>query len=79
MYHWHGMGDIPLLGGIGMVVWIVLLTGLVYLLARMWSRGGFGSPSPRDDNAREIARRRYARGDIDRQEYERIMEGLAKR
>ncbi|MFO7950780.1 MAG: SHOCT domain-containing protein [Candidatus Fermentibacteraceae bacterium] len=61
-----------------MVVWIVLLVGLVYLLARMWSRGGPGSHSPGGDSAREIARRRYARGEIDRQEYERILEDLAK-
>lgn len=78
MFHWHGMGGIPLLGGSGMVVWVVLLAGLVYLLARMWSGDGPGSHSPGGDSAREIARRRYARGDIDRNEYERILEDLAK-
>lgn len=78
MFHWHGMGGIPLLGGLGVVFWVVLLAGLVYLLARMWSGNGPGSHSPGGDSAREIARRRYARGEIDRQEYDRILEDLGK-
>jgi putative membrane protein len=45
---------------------------VVVLLARSGSRAG----SSRGDDALEILRQRYARGEIDREEYERMREDL---
>ncbi len=64
MWHWgdgFGWG----LGMLGMaVLWIVVVAALVWVVRLVWDRGG-----PRESNL-EILQRRYARGEIDRAEYE---------
>jgi putative membrane protein len=72
---WHdGMGWWMVFGG---VFWLLLLGAVVYLIVSAAARGpsrGEGSP-----DAREIARRRYARGEIGREEFERLMKDLEVR
>ena len=56
-----------------MVSWVVVLAGLVWLAWRAWGRGQPGGPPgpwPRKDDALEILKRRYARGEISKEEYE---------
>jgi putative membrane protein len=71
---WHNMGPMgwwmPLWWIVGIVV-LVLLLRLV-----IGSAGGF---SPRgDDTPEQILKRRYAKGDIDRDEYQRRLEDLRR-
>ena len=61
---WGGMWFGPLL----MLAVIVLFVALVVLLVR-WLGGERGLPSAATRTAREILDERYARGEIDREEY----------
>lgn len=59
------------MGGM-MIVWVVLLIGGVWLVMWLARRGSVtGSDSPED-----ILRQRYARGEIDRPTFERMMDDL---
>lgn len=79
---WYGMD-----GGIGMVLWwIVLVLGIVFLvraldLGRLFGPGGRpdrdAEAAPGKDRALEILRERFARGEIDQEEFEQRRRGLA--
>lgn len=63
------------------LMWIWWLFGLALLFLVVWAFArGVGAPVPRggDDSPEAILRRRYARGEIDDQEYERRMSNLRK-
>lgn len=80
----YGMGG---WGGFGWIASLLFLAILVLGVAYLWravdpgrhDRSGRGSdPSDRaDDRALQILRERYARGEIDQEEYERRKAGLA--
>ena len=66
-------------GGFSMVggVMMLLFWGGIILLIALAVRGfSGGSEARRGPDAREILRERYARGDIDEEEYERRKAGL---
>lgn len=72
---WHGMGFM------GIVPVIFLIVGLVFMFTFM-SRGPgwFGRNPGREDrreSAREILDRRFANGEIDKQQYEDMKRALA--
>ena len=74
---WHaydGMGWWMLIGA----VWMVLFWGGIIALA-VWavSRLGEGGRREQADTPLEIARRRYARGDITREEFDQLKRDLA--
>lgn len=75
-YGW-GMG-----AGIGMILfWIALILAIVWL-ARSLDLGklaGGGDASPTSDRALETLRERYARGDIDTEEFEHRKRELARK
>lgn len=84
MYHWGGSGW--WMWGMG-IFWIFVVVAVV--LAALWvarsSRGGGGagqgsrvSAPPRDDSPEEILKRRYARGEIDDEEYRHKLEELRR-
>lgn len=57
------------LGGLGMVLfWALVIVGIVALVRGISGRSGAGEASP--PTALEILEGRYARGEIDRDEYE---------
>ena len=65
------------------VFWIIILVGGVYLLMKYLStrrRGdpgqGLFGPNPFGSNPLDILRERYARGEIDQAEFERIKHDL---
>lgn len=83
MWEWHDGPD-----GWGMV-WMGLMMAIVWLpllLILVWALREFGGPrrneqsppnhSPPEPDATEIARRAYARGEIDRERYLQIIEDL---
>ncbi len=63
-----------------LLFWSGLLALGVWALLRIFPdrRGGGGSASP-EESAEEILRRRFARGEIDAEEYERSLEVLRER
>jgi putative membrane protein len=68
----EGMGWWMLFGS----VWFVLFWGaIIWLFVRLLSPGR--DTRDRDDSPIEIARRRYARGEITREEFEQIRRDLS--
>jgi len=82
MGHYFGYGG---MGGIGMIVGLVLtiafIVGLVYLVVWAVRRLSVNNPLPAPLNstgqsARDIAQVRYAKGEINRDEYLKIIADL---
>ncbi|MNR75539.1 hypothetical protein D3C72_61720 [compost metagenome] len=52
--------------------WIAVLALIVVVIMRLWPGSStFQSSTPREDEALSILRQRYARGEIDSEEFER--------
>lgn len=72
---WYGMG---FLGWLFMLLfWGLIIVGLVLLVRWFWEQGRSGAAGGAGDPPLEILRRRYARGEITREEFERMKEDLA--
>lgn len=81
MWGYPGYGGVGFMhGGVMMLLWPLLLVGLVFLLVRVLRGQPIGccapghvhtsAPSVRaNDEAREVLRQRYARGEITKEEY----------
>lgn len=52
------------------IFWIILIILLVFLIKWLVS-GDASTPAHRDDSALDILKKRYARGEIDEEEFER--------
>jgi putative membrane protein len=71
--HWfHALGLVALFGRFFFLA--VVVVGIV-LIVQAVSRGRPGTPGP--DSARETLRRRYANGEISREEFEQKMRDLS--
>jgi len=82
MWH-HGFGWTDGFGGtwmmgIGLVFWMLIVAGVVALVVwavRNSSQRGLGT-SPHGPDALEIARRRYASGEISKEQFEQLKKDL---
>jgi putative membrane protein len=71
MHEWMGWGWGGMwLGPLFMIGWLALLVALVVLVVR-WLGGAAPTGARPERTAREILDERYARGEIDREEYQR--------
>ena len=76
---WGGYGSMHAFGGgiVAFLFWGLAVIGGVALLA--WGLSGRAAkPAEMSDGALETLRRRFARGEIDQDEFERIRESLSK-
>ena len=74
---WPSMGQM----GWWMVLWWVF--GVVILILLVWTvmamiRSAAGSTPRSDESPEQILKRRYARGELDREEYQRRLEDLRR-
>ena len=69
MFEWHGYG-----GGMMWVFWILIIVALVWFVTFATRRGG--SPPGNEKSALEILKERYAKGEIDREEFEQKKKDL---
>ena len=69
----------PYMGAMGwwMLLWWIAGIVVLILLVRVLVRTSPGSP-PGDETPEQILKRRYARGEIDRDEYQRRLEDLRR-
>lgn len=66
MYGYHyGMGWMLL----GLVFWVAIITGIVLLVLWIARKSGKLHHEPKEESALEILNRRYARGEISKEEY----------
>ena len=78
-YYGYGMGAF---GWIGMLLfWALIIIGIVYLVRHLnlqnsGQEAGKRSSSRETDSAMEILRERFARGEIDKEEFEERRRGL---
>ena len=78
MMHWWG-GDYGMGfgGGIFMILfWVVIILGIVYLVKILL--GGSSKVIKQDETAREILEKRFARGEISKEEFENAIEVLKR-
>ncbi|MDH3328826.1 MAG: SHOCT domain-containing protein [Desulfobulbaceae bacterium] len=77
MMHWfgdYGYGMSHGLGSIFMIVFWVLLIFLIFYIVKLLLKGGIDGRPPK--NAEEILKERYAGGEINKEEYDRIKQDL---
>jgi putative membrane protein len=55
------------IGIFGLIFWILVIIGLVLLIKYLWESG---EAKREQESALEILKRRYARGDINKEEFE---------
>ena len=68
---WGGFGSIFMI-----IIWVLIIAGIVYLVK--WSLNQSGNSSaPRGNNALKILKERYAKGEINKQEFEEKKKELA--
>lgn len=80
--HWGGMGPwmmgwwgSPILGGIGMfLVWALIIAGVVWLVQSL--ARGTGTGAPPAESPLDILKRRYASGEISREQFEQMKRDL---
>lgn len=77
-----GMGRMmggPMMGGGFMIFLVAIIALIVWLVMRLLpSQRGGNRPEAREGSAEEILRERFARGEIDAEEYERSLGVLRK-
>lgn len=75
--HWNGWGSGWWLMMLFMVlVWIAVIGGTVWLVVYLTRRAGTGSSMGSAESALDVLNKRYARGEIDKEDYERIKRDL---
>ncbi len=74
-YGGYGMG---ILGGLMMLLfWGLVIIGLILLVRWLWNQGRHGSGSVAPEAPLDILKRRYARGEINKEEFDRMKQDLA--
>ncbi len=72
---WHNMG----FGGMmwyGWFFWIIILGAIVYLIVRLTSQSSRSSGNQQGETALDILKKRYARGEISKEEFESMKKDL---
>jgi len=79
MWHYHdGMGWWMIFGGIWMIVfWGVILAVIIWGVKQLTGRNGAQPNRPERQDPLEIAKERYAKGEISREEFEQIKKDIS--
>jgi putative membrane protein len=75
----HGWGGMMGFGALMMLLfWVLLIAGAIVLLRRLRARDLGQDEGPTHRSALDILKERYARGDIDREEFEQKRRDLER-
>ncbi len=85
MMHWDEIISGPWFWGWGLLwmfmitaFWFLVLLGLALVVRWLWRAGSrIGTVPPPEESAMEILKKRYARGEIDKEEFEAKKRDLA--
>ena len=76
-YGGYGMG-MGIVGGLFMLLfWGLIIVGSVLLVRWLWDQTHHGSGSGAAEAPMDILKRRYARGEITKEDYDRMKQDLA--
>jgi len=68
-------GDHWVFGGLMWIFWIAVIVGLIFLIKWVVQQGREGEPRVKED-ALEILKKRYAKGEVDKEEFEQKKKDL---
>lgn len=68
---WHGW-----FMGFMWIFWVIIIALVVWIILR--ATGAGGTPVPRRESPEEILKRRYASGEISREDYERMLSDVRR-
>ncbi len=72
-----GMGWWMVFGGVWAILfWVALIALIVWVIRRIADRGGGDARGPERHDALEIAKMRYARGEITKEQFDQIKRDL---
>lgn len=78
--HMNGWGGQMMGGGFGMILWLVVLVAIIWLIVRMTQQNSEQSGPrqilPKEESALDVLKKRYARGEITREQYQQMKEDL---
>ncbi len=79
MMGWGGYGyGMGFFGGLFMLLcWSLIIVGLVLLVRWLWDHGRPAGGGAAGEAPLDILKRRYARGEITKEEYDRIKQDIA--
>jgi putative membrane protein len=72
---WHDMG-FGVMMWYGWIFWIIIIGIVVYLIVKLANRSSSGSNNQSNDTPMDILKKRYARGEISKEEFENIKKDL---
>lgn len=76
MMHWGGYGCCSGFGWIGMVIfWVLVIAGVVYLVQKITGRSKKGES---EEAPLDILKKRFAGGEISKEDFERMKDDLKK-
>ncbi|HLG90647.1 MAG TPA: hypothetical protein VI336_00570 [Candidatus Saccharimonadales bacterium] len=60
-----------------MLIWALVIIAIVFLLIR--GIGGWSNQQSKDEDSLSIAKKRYAKGEIDKKEFDQLLKNLSSR
>lgn len=77
--HWWGFNTCPAGGWLGIFFWIVVMILIIVLVVKLlYSRNTSSHFPGKSEDPLEILKRRYARGEISYEEYDRMKKELSQ-
>jgi len=78
MWYMHdGAGWWMVFGGLWMLVfWVLIIALVVWAVKRLVEHGGSGAGTPEKRDPLDIAKERYAKGEISKEQFEQIKKDL---
>jgi putative membrane protein len=76
MWFWHH-GWTWMAGGFMLLFWAIVIVGIIFFVRWIARQGGTAGPRMKDEGALDILKKRYARGEINKEEFEQKKKDLS--
>lgn len=76
MWHWGGMWIFPMIMFVVMIIFIFLIFGSRGWRPPWWEPGGHNKQGGETESALEILKKRYAKGEITKEEFEQMKKDI---